>query len=406
MNKQTNTSLFRALALALPLALVGGCGALCGGRSAAIPAAPAAPAPPPLAEITWPQPALALAALQPLSDDEATSLGDLRLRWHDARRLPIEGRGWTNTETFYNRLPARAKDKVPPLVWSLNRNTAGLCVRFITNSTKLGARWDAGAGGMYQMYHMPAAGVCGLDLYARRAGLWEFTAIGRPTTTTTLRLITDKLSPEPTEYLLYLPLYSGVSDLRIGIEPGAWIAPAPARSAARARPIVFYGTSITQGGCASRPGMAYPAILGRWLDREVINLGFSGSGRMEPEMADFLGELDPALYVLDNLPNLTTKEAAERIEPFVERLRSHRPNTPILLVEDAHDPETNPDNLVLRAAFANLRARGARNLYLQPGAPLLAGLENSTVDGTHFTDLGYYRYCIAIYPEIRRILGQ
>ena len=100
------------------------------------------------------------------------------------------------------------------------------------------------------------------------------------------------------------------------------------------KPLVFYGTSITQGGCASRPGMVHTAILGRWLDRPVINLGFSGNGTMDPEMADLMAELDPALYILDCLPNINAAQVAKRVVPFVRTLRKARPETPILLVED------------------------------------------------------------------------
>src|SRR5205085_2015483 len=136
------------------------------------------------------------------------------------------------------------------------------------------------------------------------------------------------------EFLLYLPLYNGVSSVEIGIAKGSTLAKGPARPPERQKPIVFYGTSITQGGCASRPGMVHTAILGRRLDRPVINLGFSGSGRMEPAMATLLAELDPAVYVLDCLPNMSAAEVAERMEPFVRTLRKAHPRTPIVMAED------------------------------------------------------------------------
>ena len=136
------------------------------------------------------------------------------------------------------------------------------------------------------------------------------------------------------EYLLYMPLYNGVSSVEIGIPADRTIArPAP-RAEDRRKPIVFYGTSITQGGCASRPGMVHTAILGRRLDRPVINLGFSGNGVMEPEIATLLAELDPAVYVLDCLPNMTAAQVEQRVEPFVRTLRKAHPSTPIVLAED------------------------------------------------------------------------
>src|SRR5262249_19122837 len=136
------------------------------------------------------------------------------------------------------------------------------------------------------------------------------------------------------EYLLYLPLYNGVSSVEIGIPRDNTLAKGPPRPALRQQPIVYYGSSITQGGCASRPGMAYTALLGGGLDRPVINLGLSGKGKAEPEVARLLAELDPAVYALDTT-NLTVKEVAERVEPFVRTLLKAHPKTPVLLVEDA-----------------------------------------------------------------------
>src|SRR5262249_5941177 len=136
------------------------------------------------------------------------------------------------------------------------------------------------------------------------------------------------------EYLLYLPLYNGVSSVEIGLPKGAKLEKADPYGPGDRKPIVFYGTSITQGGCASRPGMVHTAILQRRLAFPVINLGFSGNGRMEPEIATLFAELDPAVYVLDCLPNMSAAEVTERIDPFVTVLRKAHPDTPILLVED------------------------------------------------------------------------
>src|SRR5262249_38655970 len=134
-------------------------------------------------------------------------------------------------------------------------------------------------------------------------------------------------------FLLYLPLYNGVKSLKIGVPRGAKIDKAPARPAHQ-KPIVVYGTSIVQGGCASRPGMVHTAILGRRFDWPVINLGFSGNGRMELEVAKLIAEIDAAAYVIDCLPNMGARGVAERTEPLVLALRKARPSTPIVLMED------------------------------------------------------------------------
>jgi lysophospholipase L1-like esterase len=171
------------------------------------------------------------------------------------------------------------------------------------------------------------------------------------------------------------------------------------------RPIVFYGTSITQGGCASRAGMAHAAILGRHLDREVINLGFSGSGKMEPVLADLLCELDPVLYVLECLPNMTTDMVRERVAPFVRRLRNVRPKTPILLVENPNIASDGLQNRTLHAVYDELNAEGIAGLHYLPSTDQLAGREDGTVDGVHPTDLGFSRMAEAYEPVLREIVG-
>src|ERR1035438_5914946 len=135
------------------------------------------------------------------------------------------------------------------------------------------------------------------------------------------------------EFMVYLPLRNGVTSLEFGVPKGATIKPGPAQVAG-SNPIVFYGTSITHGIGASRAGMTHVAMLGRTFNREVINLGFSGNGRMEPEVVKFVAELDPAVFVLDCLPNMNGQQVTERVVPGVKLLRDSHPDTPILLVED------------------------------------------------------------------------
>jgi hypothetical protein len=271
----------------------------------------------------------------------------------------------------------------------------------VTDSKRIWAAWDGGGA----MNHMAATGNSGLDLYVRRDGQWKFCGVGRPKKERTTAVLARNLPGTPAEYLLYLPLYNKVTDLKIAVEPDARISRAAPRPQDKARPLVFYGTSITQGGCASRAGMCHPAILGRWLDREVINLGFSGAGKMEPELAKLICELDAAIFVLECLPNMTTAMVQERVEPFVGTLRQARPRTPILLVESPFSANDNPGNLALRKAFENLLTQGVGNLHYLRGDTQLAGRENGTVDGVHPTDLGFYRMAVVYRPVIQNILA-
>src|SRR5437762_1772200 len=147
------------------------------------------------------------------------------------------------------------------------------------------------------MPHMAATGVSGLDLYVRDGARWQWLGVGRPTTQANSVTLASGLAPGKHEFLLYFPLYNGVSSVEVGLPRSAKLWRADERPVQRRKPVVFYGTSITQGGCASRPGMAHTAILGRRLERPVINLGLSGNGKMEAEVATLLTELDPAVYV-------------------------------------------------------------------------------------------------------------
>jgi len=331
------------------------------------------------------------------------------LAWHDVRGWGVEGKGWPDTERFYDRLPARARGKVRPPVWDLSHHSAGMCVRFRTDATALSARWTLLSPNL-AMSHMPASGVSGLDLYAEaEPGSWRWLGVGRPESAPQARAqLAAGLPPGRRAFLLYLPLYNGVESVEIGLDPKASVEPLPARTT---KPIVFYGSSIVQGGCASRPGMAHTAILGRRLDRAVINLGFSGNGTMDPEIAELMAELDPCAYVLDCLPNLGPAEVAQRTEPFVRTLRKSRPRAPIVLVEDrtftnaALLPGLRSHHAANRAAlrqtFDHLRAAGVEGLHYAPGDPLLGDDGEATVDGSHPTDLGFLRMADALEPVLR-----
>jgi len=169
--------------------------------------------------------------------------------------------------------------------------------------------------------------------------------------------------------------------------------------------VVFYGTSITQGGCASRPGICATSIVGRELGVNVINLGFSGNGHMEPEIAELLCDLNPAAFVLDPLWNMTPEMVSERFEPFIKKLREARPDTPIFLVEDSsikNRPTTN--GKILRKIYAELAAAGDRNLYFIPNTGMLGEDGEATVDGCHLTDLGMVRQAEVFIKHLRSVL--
>jgi lysophospholipase L1-like esterase len=334
------------------------------------------------------------------------------LHWIDARNLLLEGRGWSDTKSFFDRLPAKAEGKVRTNVWNLSHDSTGMRVRFVTDATAISARWVLRKESL-AMAHMPATGVSGLDLYVKFEGKWHWLANGRPLKVSNEATLVRGLEPGRREYAIYFPLYNGVEEVQIGVATNAIFESAPPPPA-NVKPIVFYGTSILQGGCASRPGMAYPAILGRRLDVPTINLGFSGNAWSEPELAELLAELDPSAFVLDPLPNMSPEMVKQRIESFVQTLRNARPNVPIVLVENVvytdgqflkvRRDKVSQANANLREIFIRLQRAGMKKLFYVEADKLLGDDGEATVDGTHPTDLGFVRMADAIEPTLRRAL--
>jgi lysophospholipase L1-like esterase len=336
--------------------------------------------------------------------------------WRDVRSLTVEGQGWAEKDLKapFDRLPAKAEGVVRAPVWGLSRDSAGICVRFTTDSPAIHCRWTLLKPNL-AMVHMPATGVSGVDLYVNTPDGWHWLAIGRPTQVSNTAELVSGLPKAQREYMLYLPLYNGVSSVEVGIAKDASLSTLP-RGEQNARPIVFWGTSITQGGCASRPGMVHTAILGRSLNVPVVNLGFSGNGQMEPEVAALMAEIDAAVYVMDCLPNCTAAQVTERTAPLVAIVRKSRPTTPIVLVEDrtyadaflvpGRASRNASSRAALKAEYEKLIAKGEKELYYLAGDKLLGADGEDTVDGSHPTDLGFMRQADAmekvLAPLIKR----
>lgn len=349
-----------------------------------------------------------------VSADEAPAVSpriESGTAWYDVTKWGVEGKGWSETSRYFDRLPAKAEGVVRGAVWNLSRHSAGMSVLFETDAPKIQARYCLLSEDV-AMPHMPATGVSGVDLYGRDdRGRWGWIGVSRPTAQDVTAVLADGLLPGHRTYLLYLPLYNGVESLDIGVpEEAAFepIAPRPLKA------IVYYGTSIAHGACASRPGMAFPAILGRWFDRPVINLGFSGNGRMDPEVADLLAELDAAVFVIDCLPNMEAAAVTERTEPLVRRIRQTHPDTPIVLVEDrtygntpflpARRQRHDTSRTAFRAAYERLGEAGVKNLHYVEGETLLGDDGEATTDSSHPSDLGMMRMAEALAPVLKPLL--
>jgi lysophospholipase L1-like esterase len=237
--------------------------------------------------------------------------------------------------------------------------------------------------------------------------------VARPGAKQVTAKLADGLLPGYRAYMIYLPLYNGVESLEIGVSSEAAFKPLPPRAK---KPIVYYGTSIAHGACASRPGMSFSAILGRWLDRPVLNLAFSGNGRMDPEVGDLLVELDPAVYVIDCLPNMEAKSIAERTQPLIRKLRTARPDVPIVMVEDrtysntpflpARRQRHTTSRAAFKKAYEALLADGINGLHYVEGEYLLGHDREATTDSSHPSDLGMMRMAESLRPVLEPLVGE
>lgn len=334
------------------------------------------------------------------------------VKWIDGTALPVEGRAFDDTEHWYDRLPAGVTTNVNGGVRGMKHWTAGMQFRFTTDSTKLTFKWTPWADRL-AMDHMPATGVSGIDVYRFDAArkTWRYVKTGRISKAdgATLSLAWTPGTP----CLVNLPLYNGVKSFSLGIDPAATIAALGPRKSGVDKPVVFYGTSITHGACASRPGMAFVNIVGRDLDVPVVNLGFSGSGLMEFEMSEHLARIDASCYVLDCLWNMGLKGSRpgrgnvdENYEPFIRNLRAKRPGVPIVMAEHCDVYSGTPDakDRFVRALYEKLKAEGWQDLVYLPNAGMYADDGEGTVDGCHPNDWGMMHMAKAFGKAVREAL--
>lgn len=334
------------------------------------------------------------------------------VEWYCANHWPVEGRGFPaeSLEHPFHRLPAIAKGKVPDKVWELSTQPAGLSVRFVTDSPDIFARWRM-AGAMDLKEHDTALRRAGLDLYGRdENGKWYHTGFGLPWKwpESDGKLNKSRLDGKKREYRIYLPHCVILEKLEIGIKRGCICRPCPEDPR---KPIVYWGTSIVHGARVSRPGMSHFAILQRRLDWPMVNLGFSGNGRMDTSVAEFIATIPAQLFIIDCLPNMVVSEILERLPCVVEILRK-RQDTPILFVGDRLFGEARflldrikifeEKNEALVKAFKKVE-KLYKNLYLLEGRDFFG--EDGSVDGSHPNDLGAMRMAETMEPIIRQFIN-
>ena len=339
-----------------------------------------------------------------------------QLKWSDPlKKKAIQGRIATEELANYYRLPDQLKSQVRSPVWSLGTNSAGLYVDFKTDASAITIRYKV--SGSLNMPHMPTTGVSGVDLYAKDdKGNWNW-AFGNYNFTDTVTYTYQKLGENAHfTYRLYLPLYNTVEWLEIGVENDKNFK----FEMEEGKPIVIYGTSIAQGACATRPGLAWSNMLGRAVPNPIINVAFSGNGRLEQPIINHINQVDAAVYILDCIPNLalTKDRSAQQLDSLltnaVAEIRKRHPKTPIIITEHSSgfnkaifnldkNEEYRKSSAVAYAFVGRVAASGDKNLYLLTNKEI--GLDiNSTVDYAHPNDIGMLKIADAYQKLIAKIL--
>ena len=326
-------------------------------------------------------------------------------------RLTVSGLPWFHEDQpVLRRLPLRLKDQLRPPVWDLAQHPSGGRIRFRTDSTTIGLL----AENPYfsNMHHMASVGESGFDLYVGPDYLgsaWPDAAgkIDKQWRVGTARRMRD--------ITLYLPLYKSVTVRELNLDPEARLE--PATPYAMRKPIVYYGSSITQGGCASNPGGSCQAILERRLHADFVNLGFSGNGMGEPVLAEAITELDPSVIVLDFWGNPKVDQYAAALPVFVDILRRRFPRVPILVTSPFYFSAEAADEALARTQdakrcisrdFVRLRRdQGDRQIRYVDGLKMLNPSQTGgLVDGVHCNSLGFYFNALGLEPWLKKALRQ
>lgn len=334
-------------------------------------------------------------------DNEIDKTG---LAFYSAEDKPFVIYGIFREGDRFRRLPEAVAEKVSKGVFGLHDRTAGGRVRFATDSDKIAIR--AKMPVINRSAHFPLTGSSGFDLYADGKFVKSF----RPPFTMEegYESLLELGEAKRREITINFPLYSSVNFLEIGLSEGAEIwEPAPYRPL---KPIVYYGSSITQGGCASRPGRSYQSVIERRLNCDYINLGFSGNAKGEQIMADHIKNLPMSVFVFDYDHNAHRAEnLLETHEPFFRTVREANPDLPIVMMNRPKFYLTEAEKerrAIIETTYQNALKAGDKNVYFISNEELCAlCADEGTVDGCHPTDFGFASMAIAIGDVLEKILN-
>ena len=326
--------------------------------------------------------------------------------FYNPLEAPFSLHGIIRGENCFYRMPPDIAKTVSPSVDWLNYNTAGGRIRFATSSPYVAifVKYKS----VSKMPHFAFCGSIGFDLYADNLYIGTFQP--RVDTTDTLESIVNIPGEGMRDITLNFPLYSSVSEIYLGLDKDATVGAAKPYS--NEKPIVYYGSSITQGGCASRPGNSYEAMISRKYNVDHRNFGFSGNCKGEAVLARYFSELDISVFVCDydhNTPNAEHLEAT--YFPFYEEFRKKQPNTPYIMVTRTDCLWNAPAYVercrdIIHNAYLKAKEQGDENVYFIDGGNIFAGEQRGScvVDGGHPTDIGFLRMSEVIGALVGKLL--
>lgn len=335
-----------------------------------------------------------------------TEIAKRDIHFYDPKQSPFCIYGVTYEDGCYRRMPETVARTVSEGVLALHLNTAGGRVRFRTDSAYVAIY--AKMSHLGRMSHFALTGSMGFDLYAGEGEERYIKSFIPPYDMEDgYESIIEFDSQQMQNITINFPLYSGVTELYIGLQKDAKLfPPLPYK---HQKPVVFYGSSITQGGCASRPGNAYPAILSRKLNFDYINLGFSGSAKAEDEIVDYIKNMEMSVFVYDYDHNAPSVEHLENThEKMFRAIRQEKPALPIIIMscpEYTLSLKAKQKFPVVRKTYENAIKRGDKNVYFLSGRELMTlAKDDGTVDACHPNDWGFISMATAVEPVLRNVL--
>ncbi|GAB3915482.1 SGNH/GDSL hydrolase family protein [Mucilaginibacter boryungensis] len=325
----------------------------------------------------------------------------------NAATLYTSGKMFTTVQPF-QRVDTVNYKAMPAAVKRLYTYSAGLAVCFSTNSTSITAKWCVNKPVTYP--NLTPIASKGLDLYVHKNGKWQYSGVGRPDKDCSNGVLVENMDNSEKSFTLYLPIYSELSSLEIGIDSGSYIKSRPETK----KRVLVYGSSITEGASASRPGLAYPAALSRRLGFDFINAGVSGSAKMEPAVIAMLNDVKADAYILDCIPNSSDAVVKERALNMIKAIQAAHPGKPIIMLNSIVREQSFVDakvnamvkaqNMAIDSIAHNLLKIKTKDFYYLDTNGFLGDDHEGSTDGIHPNDLGSFRFVEKLQPLIEPIL--